>query len=113
MPHTIDHYYLSTQASNIVLEPNLEIENDSSPHIFVLYTQCNEINQTLTTKNINNTEPPLQCNPPTPEPINNLPWTPSNKLLTLLHQFESKILYDHPYIPCCYCSILMFRSATQ
>ncbi|CAG8641163.1 22182_t:CDS:2 [Gigaspora margarita] len=71
MPHTIDYYYLSTQASNIVLEPNLEIENDSSPHIFVPYTQCNKINQTLTTENINNTEPPLQWKTPGSNPYTN------------------------------------------
>ncbi|CAG8792796.1 15500_t:CDS:2, partial [Gigaspora rosea] len=46
-------------------------------------------------------------------PLNFPPWKPSNALKQLLIEFETKILYDHPHIPCCYCSILMFRSSSQ
>src|SRR5256885_3598609 len=38
------------------------------------------------------------------------PWRPSKKLFNLHKKFQDIILYQHPYIPCSYCSKLMYPS---
>ncbi|CAG8705489.1 15267_t:CDS:1, partial [Cetraspora pellucida] len=40
------------------------------------------------------------------------PWQISDKLEELIKEFQEKILYDHPPIPCAYCSILMMNQTT-
>src|SRR6185369_7613301 len=80
--------------------------------------QRNEINQNLVgnLKNVNNndTEP---CHDNTNFTMSSYPlpsiWRPSQKLIELFNEFQYKILYDYPHVPCCYCSILMFRSKAQ
>lgn len=102
--------YLNTQNPNRVPSADSEEEEYYSSHIFLPYTKRNDLNQTQT--NTNN-EPTHYNTQLLSEQESLSPWIPSPKLLALLHQFDTKILYDHPHIPCCYCSILMFESTTQ
>ncbi|CAG8629587.1 1277_t:CDS:2, partial [Ambispora leptoticha] len=99
--------YLNTQNPTRVTPTNPDYY---SSHIFLLYILRNDINQTQA--NANN-EPTYHNTQPHSRQELLSPWIPSPKLLALLHQFNTKILYDHPHIPCCYCSILMFESTTQ
>ncbi|CAG8445138.1 2792_t:CDS:2 [Gigaspora rosea] len=108
MPYTIFHHYIPDLPSYDILDDN----NINNPNIFAPYTLQNELNINLPKNHL--TPDPLQH--PMPTSVNQFtfpPWTPSDKLLSLYYQFESKILYDHPHIPYCYCSILMFQSATH
>ena len=41
------------------------------------------------------------------------PWRPSKKLFNLHKKFQDQILYQHPCIPCSYCSRLMYPSETR
>ena len=41
------------------------------------------------------------------------PWRPSKKLSNLHKRFQDVILYQHPCIPCSYCSRLMYPSETR
>ncbi|CAB5185793.1 unnamed protein product [Rhizophagus irregularis] len=41
------------------------------------------------------------------------PWRPSIKLSNLHKKFQDIILYQHPCIPCSYCSKLMYPSETR
>ena len=41
------------------------------------------------------------------------PWHPSKKLSNLHKRFQDVILYQHPCIPCSYCSRLMYPSETR
>ena len=41
------------------------------------------------------------------------PWRPSKKLFNLQDKFQKVILYQHPCIPCSYCSKLMYPSETR
>ncbi|CAH1764131.1 15333_t:CDS:2, partial [Entrophospora sp. SA101] len=38
---------------------------------------------------------------------------PSRKLQKLSDEFKKKILYNHPSVPCAYCSMLMMRAAVK
>ncbi|CAG8698855.1 1506_t:CDS:2 [Gigaspora rosea] len=118
MSQQIIYYHISTnQPSN----NNQKINTLTSTPIFAPYSTRNDLNPTVTNEQINNNFnlalnnntrsllPDIYNSPPTTIP----PWTPTNKLLALYHQFESKILYNYPHIPCCYCSILMFRFAVH
>ncbi|CAJ0922920.1 7319_t:CDS:2 [Entrophospora sp. SA101] len=40
-------------------------------------------------------------------------WHPLRKLQELSDEFEKKILYDHPSVPCAYCSMLMMRAVVK
>ncbi|CAG8664894.1 1253_t:CDS:1 [Ambispora leptoticha] len=62
---------------------------------------------------MNNPAPTSQHDQSTNSPLAFPPWRLSPMLKKLLHQFETKILFDHPHIPCYYCSILMYQSSTQ
>ncbi|CAI2197257.1 18286_t:CDS:1, partial [Funneliformis geosporum] len=94
---------------------NYPIPSDfaSSNHIndplFLSYINRNEINQNLSNAPLNN-----QTN----HKLSNydstfLPWFPSENFKLLLIEFNNKILYDYPSIPCAYCSILMMKSSVK
>ncbi|CAG8598659.1 660_t:CDS:2, partial [Gigaspora rosea] len=91
---------------------NNEINNIDSPNIFAPYTQQNELNIHLP-KNRLALDLLQQPIPTYANQSTFSLWTLSDNLLSLYHQFEPKILYNHHHILCCYCSILMFQSATH
>jgi len=49
----------------------------------------------------------------TPISLDFHPWRPSRKLFNLHKKFQDTILYQHPCIPCSYCSKLMYPSETR
>ena len=108
--YSLRHYNIHLCAS---ITNETEHESNTDSNIFNTYTQRNETNQNLTNAQETNSMLLPQPNPMNPLPLILTPWRPSPQLLRLLNEFENKILHDYPHVPCCYCSILMFRSTTQ
>src|SRR5579883_1908638 len=100
----IEHYTLSYNNNNTTQDQNTGVENTN---LFNIYTYRNEINQNLT-----NIQGDIQSHINIESQIFQ-PWRPSAKLVRLFNQFQDVILHDYPHIPCCYCSMLMFKSTAQ
>ena len=100
------------------IESNLT--SQQQPHTFDTsflgnYVERNQINQNI--QNSQNTIPNNQnytsiCTSSF-STISNRPWQISEKLKSLLNEFQETILYDHPSISCAYCSILMLNQMTN
>ncbi|CAJ0646180.1 15625_t:CDS:2 [Entrophospora sp. SA101] len=56
---------------------------------------------------------PSTREPPSLSPLSFEMWHPLRKLQELSDEFEKKILYDHPSVPCAYCSMLMMRAVVK
>src|SRR6266516_2811461 len=67
------------------------------------YVQCNEINSDLSNAPAIVNAINVRDDPDDTIIESFPPWTPSPNLQRLLNEFETKILYDHPNIPCAYC----------
>ena len=46
-------------------------------------------------------------------PSNNCFWNPTRELCNLLNEFNNKILFDYPKVPCAYCSILLMQDSIK
>ncbi|CAJ0904825.1 4022_t:CDS:1 [Entrophospora sp. SA101] len=111
--YNIQHYQFFNSTSD-------EYENSENPtenthddiNIFQSYIHRNEINQNLPNNPRFNTQLDVTHSFPM-NPNLNLPWSPSLDLRHLLQEFENKILFEYPNIPCAHCSILMMKSNTK
>jgi len=122
----IQHFYFS--------EYNSEDIEESNPHgnydfIFDTYQNRDEINQNLSNApsssvRINSSDNnfiPIatvttnyQSNDHSYNvPSNNCFWNPTRELCNLLNEFNNKILFDYPKIPCAYCSIFLMQDSIK
>jgi hypothetical protein len=86
---------------------------DADLSLFRSYIHRNEINQNLSNAPSAILPTLSQSGANTLSPISNSSSTQSPALRRLLREFEEKILFDHPHIPCAYCSILMTKSSAR
>ena len=94
------------QIVNYLIPSDFITSNPVDDPLFLSYVNQNKINQNLPNALLNN-------NPSNIPSYYNPTWHPSQKLRSLLMEFNDKILYDHPSIPCGYCSILMMKSSVK
>src|SRR6185369_17345581 len=90
-----------------------EHSQDVDSSLFQSYIHRDEINQNLSNAPSTVVPTSSQSGINILSPIPTSPSTPSPALRRLLCEFEEKILFDHPNIPCAYCSILMTKSSAR
>ncbi|CAH1767075.1 3379_t:CDS:2, partial [Entrophospora sp. SA101] len=95
--------YIGEVLSSYFLERNQPEQSSNNISFLSTYSKRSEINQGL--GNVPSTRELL------PPPFEM--WHPSKKLQELSDEFEKKILYDRPSVPCAYCSVLMMRAAVK
>ncbi|CAG8820058.1 2026_t:CDS:1, partial [Gigaspora rosea] len=83
--------------------------NNTTPinSLFTPYIQRHEINQNLSNDLLSNHTPEFTFEQPLASSYQHL----TTALKRLIHQFQTKILLDHPNILCAYCLMLMFSLA--